>query len=102
TLSTSTGRLPLHGLTGKSPGSVLDEPESDLPVEGAEGLAVPGPAGAPGPGARQGARHPVHPIQVLAADSALPCGSTAGVPAVRGHDAAAGGGPDARAPHVPW
>src|SRR5437763_4821709 len=72
------------------PGSVLDEPEGHLPVEGAEALAVPGPAGAPGPGARQGAGHPVHTLQMFPADPALLCRSAAGVPAVGGPDTAPG------------
>src|SRR2546422_4982414 len=73
------------------PGSVLDEPEGDLPVEGAEALAVPRPAGAPRPGARQGAGRPVHTLQMLEADAALLCRSAAGVPAVGGPDAPPGG-----------
>src|SRR5438309_1738174 len=72
-------------------GSVFDEPEGHLPVEGAEALAVPGPARAPGPGARQGASHPADPLQMFGADAALLGTRAPGVPAVGGPDTPPGG-----------
>src|SRR5436853_430933 len=58
---------------------------------GAAGAAGrPWPPPAPWPGARQGAGHPVHTLQMLAADAALLRRSAAGVPAVGGPDAPPG------------
>ena len=56
-------------------------------MEGTEPLLVPGPPCATGPGARKGADHRMHPLQVGSTEPSVPSRRPAGPLAVDGPDA---------------
>jgi hypothetical protein len=67
--------------------SVLDQPPGDQPMEGTGSPAVPCPAGAPRPGALQGAERRLYLLHVLPAEPALVGPSAAGLAGVGRPDA---------------
>src|SRR5437588_981960 len=67
--------------------SVLDQPPGDQPMEGTGSPAVPCPAGAPRPGALQGADRRLYLLHVLPAEPPLIHPGAAGLARVRRPDA---------------